>query len=103
MTNKTKKLELEIEGQEVIRQVRRVIIEVPADMSDEEVECVNADHFNHVEERSDWEIEESEGIYAEGFPTVVAVADADAEPDVIVYRDGQGEFRVRGNREFLLD
>lgn len=87
----------EIEGQEVTRQVRTAILEVPEDMTDEEVECVNADHFNHVEERTPWEVEGTDGIYAEGFPTFVGLADDDAEPEVIVYRDDNGEFRVRGS------
>ena len=92
---------MEITGEEVVRHVRTVILEVPEDMTDKEVECVNAHHFQQVDERADWEVEESEGIYAEGFPTFIGLAD-DAEPDVIVVRDDNGEFRVRGNEKFLL-
>ena len=100
MSTKTKRVEVEIEGQEVTRQVRTVILEVPEDMTDEEVECVNADHFNHVDERTSWEVEDTDGIYAEGFPTFIGLADNDAEPEVVVYRDDNGEFRVRGNESF---
>ena len=101
MSTKTKRVKVEIEGQEVVRHIRTVILEVPEDMTDEEVQCVNADHFNHVEERTDWEVEDSEGIWAEGFPTFIGLAEKDAEPDVIVLRDDSGEFRVRGNEKFL--
>jgi hypothetical protein len=97
MTTKTKRVAVEIEAEEVVRHYRTVVLEVPDDMRDEEVECVNADHFNHVPEGSEWEIGESEGIYATGFPIFVGLAGDDAEPDVIVLRDESGEFRVRGN------
>lgn len=102
MSTKTKRVAVEIEGREVVHHVRTVILEVPEDMTDKEVECVNADHFNHVEERVPWEVEESDGVYAEGFPTFIGLAQEDAEPDVIVVRDDNGEFRVRGNEKFLL-
>jgi hypothetical protein len=102
MSTTTKRVAVDIQGQEVVRHVRTVILEVPEDMTDKEVECINADHFEQVEERTEWEVEESEGINAEGFPTFVGLADDDAEPDVIVFRDDNGEFRVRGNEKFLL-
>ena len=96
MTTKTKKVEVEIEGQEITRQVRTAILEVPEDMTDEEVECLSADHFNHVDERTSWEVVDSEGLYAEGFPTVIGLAADDADPDLIVYKNDNGEYRVRG-------
>lgn len=102
MTKKTKKVQLEIEGHETVRLLRKVVMEVPCDMSDDEAECVNADHFNRVDERTDWEVEDTDGILAEGFPTFIGLADNDAEPDVIVYRDDSGEYRVRPNEKFLL-
>jgi hypothetical protein len=102
MSRKTKRVAVEITGEEVIHYVRTVILEVPEDMLNEEVECINADHFEHVEERTPWDVEYSDGTYAEGFPTFVGLADDDAEPDVIVFRDDNGEFRVRGNEKFLL-
>ncbi|APZ93334.1 hypothetical protein [Fuerstiella marisgermanici] len=102
MKNKTRRVTVDIQGQEEIRHIRSVIMEVPEDMLDEEVECVNADHFNQVEERSEWEVDDSSGIYAEGFPTLVGPAAPDAEPDLIVVRDDNGEFRVCGNEKFLL-
>lgn len=102
MKNKTRRVIVDIQGQEEVRHIRSVIMEVPEDMLDEEVECVNADHFNHVDERSEWEVDESSGISAEGFPTFIGLADNDAEPDLIVYRDDGGEYRVRPNEKFLL-
>lgn len=102
MSTKTKRVAVEIEGREVLRHVRTVILEVPEDMTDKEVECVNADHFNDLRERTEWEVEESEGICAEGFPEFIGLADDDAEPDVIVVRDDSGELRVHGNEKFLF-
>lgn len=102
MTKKTKKVQVEIEGREVVSHVRTVILEVPEDMPNEEVECVNADHFNDLGELTEWEVDDFSGIDAEGFPTFIGLADNDAEPDVIVYRDDSGEYRVRPNEKFLL-
>lgn len=102
MSTKTKRVAVEIEGREVVRHVRTVILEVPDDMLDDEVECVNADHFNQVEERTEWEVEDSTGISAEGFPAFLGLADEDAEPDLIVVKDDNGEFRVRANEKFVL-
>ncbi len=91
MSTKTKRVEVQIEGTEVIRHVRTVILEVPEDMTDKEVQCVNSGVFNDVDERSDWEVEESEGIWGEGGPTFIGPAAGDANPDVIVIRGEDGE------------
>lgn len=99
---KTKKVKAEIQGREVIEYYRTVILEVPEDMPDEEIGCVNADHFNQVAERTDWEPEDSTGIYAEGFPDDFGEAAEDAEPDVIVTRDENGEYRVCPNEKFVV-
>ena len=100
--SKTKKVLMDIEGEELVRRIRQVVMEIPEDMSNEEAECVNADHFNNVEERTEWEVNDSSEIRAEGFPTFRELADTDAEPDLIVYRDDSGEYRVRPNEKFLL-
>lgn len=97
-----KKVVLEIEGKEVVTYVRTVVAEVPDDMPDEEIECINADHFSRVEERTDWEVNDSEGVCAEGFPTVVGDAPDEAEPDLFVVRDEHGEYRIQHNEKFLL-
>lgn len=102
MSTKTKKVQAEIQAEEVIRHYRTVVLEVPNDMLDEEIGCVNADHFNHVGDGSQWEIEESEGIYATGVPIYVGIASDDTEPDVIVYRDENGKYRVRPNEKFVM-
>lgn len=98
----SKKVMLDIEGKEVVTYVRTVVAEVPDDMPDEEIGCINADHFSRVEERTDWEVNDSEGVCAEGFPTVVGDAPDEAEPDLFVVRDEHGEYRIQHNEKFLL-
>ncbi len=102
MGTKTKRVEVEITGEEVICSVRKVILEVPEDMSNEDVECINADHFGQVEELTSWEILDSSGTYAEGSPTFIGLAGDDAEPELSVFRDDSGEFRVRGHEKLPL-
>ena len=43
MSTKTKKVQAEIQAEEVVRHYRTVVLEVPVDMRDEEVECVAAE------------------------------------------------------------
>ncbi|MDA9856586.1 hypothetical protein N9D23_00575 [Rubripirellula sp.] len=98
---KTKIVELEITGTETTTQYRTVYVEVPIEMSDEEIGCINADIFNGVQERTEWEIDDSDGVDAEGFPDVIGQAEDDIEPDVIVHIDESGEYRARVNEKFL--
>jgi len=102
MSTKTKRVEVEIIGEEVNRYVRTVILEVPEDMLNEEVERFDADHFGLVEELTSWEMFDSSGTCAEGTPTFVGLAGGDAKPELIVFRDDSGEFRVRGHEELPL-
>lgn len=90
---------MKIYGNEVVHSVRKVVMEVPHDMTDEETKCVNADNFNDVEERTDWEIIDSDGLYARGFPSFVELAPDDATPDLQIVRDENGEYRVRKHSE----
>ena len=100
-TNKTKKIIVEFEGSEDVRHFRKAILEVPEDMGDGEIECIDADHFDEVPEQSSWEKDESFGIAAVGYPEFIGEAAEDAEPEAIVYRDEYGEYRVRPNEKFV--
>ena len=88
----TRKITMMIEGQPQGYAHHNVVMEVPECMTNEEAECVNADHFRHVQ--SGWEIEESEEVCPQGFPDFVGVAEPNAQPDVIVIKDENGEYRV---------
>ena len=96
---KTRKVIAEISGHELVEHYRQIVMEVPEDMTDREIECVNADRFNHVDEQTAWEMEESNGIVAVGYPELLDVAADDARPEVVVHRDDNGDYRVRPNVE----
>jgi len=98
--NETRIVELEIKGVETTTQYRTVYVEVPTEMPDEEIGCINADIFNHVTERTEWEVDDADGVCAEGFPEVLGPAPDGEQPDVIVTKDETGEFRANVNEKF---
>jgi hypothetical protein len=79
-----------------------VYIEVPIEMTDEEIGCIDADIFDYVWERSEWEVDDSDGVCAEGFPEVLGPAPEGEQPDVIVTKDETGEFRAKPNEKFVI-
>ena len=66
MNKETRRIEIEICGEETLRHSRRLCIEVPKEMTDEEIELMNADIFSEVAESTEWQIEESDGICPDG-------------------------------------
>lgn len=102
MKEETKLVKVDITGEETIRHIRTVVMEVPVDMPEEEVESINADIFDYVEPNSEWEVEESYGISPTGSIDFVGPADKGAEPEVIVYRLDKGEYEVKVNEKSSL-
>ncbi|WP_143549230.1 hypothetical protein [Rhodopirellula bahusiensis] len=84
---KTKRMEIEICGDETTRHCRRLCIEVPAEMSNDEIELIDAEIFNDVAETTEWEAEESDGICADGHLYLVGPAKTDAEVELTISLD----------------
>ena len=82
MNKETRRIEIEICGDETIRHLRRLCIEVPIEMSDEDIEMMDASVFAEAAETTEWEIEESDGIFPDGNPCVIGPAKADAEVEL---------------------
>jgi hypothetical protein len=101
MNTTTKNVRAEIRGQELVYYIRSVVLEVPEDMTGEEVESIDADYLNEFEDRPAWEITDSDGLRIEGVPEVLGDVADNEKPDVIVYRDEAGEFRVRPNEKVV--
>lgn len=87
MNKQTKRIEIEICGEETIRHLRRLCIEVPKKMDDEDIEMMDASIFAEGAETTEWEIEESDGIFPDGNPCVIGPANADAEVELTLNLD----------------
>lgn len=87
MNKETRRIEIEIFGDETIRHLRRLCIEVPNEMDDEAIEMMDASIFAEGAETTEWDIEESDGIFPDGNPCVIGPANADAEVEVTLDLD----------------
>ncbi len=87
MNEKTKKVELEILAEETVHHLRTVCIEVPEEMTDEEIESLDVSIFNEGFETGEWQIEESDGIWPCGKPTIVGPAGPGAEIELTLESD----------------
>ena len=94
MSKETRRIEIEIFGDETIRHLRRLCIEVPIEMSDEEIETMDASVFVEVAETTEWEIEYSDGIYPDGNPCVMGPAKTDAEAELTLDLDDLRRLRT---------
>tara|TARA_A100001391_G_C5062620_1_gene276437 strand:+ start:433 stop:735 length:303 start_codon:yes stop_codon:yes gene_type:complete len=97
---KTKIIELEIQGVETIVRCKQVYAEVPIEMTDDEIYHVESDIFNYVQEQTEWDVEYSEGVHADGSPEVVGTAPEGTVPDVIVTVDESGKYISEINESF---
>lgn len=87
MNKKTRKIKIEICGDETIRHCRQLCIEIPTEMSDDEIELIDAEIFADVAETTEWEAEESYGICPDGNPCVIGPADATAKIELTLGPD----------------
>lgn len=87
MKKETKRIEIEICGEETIRHLRRLCIEVPKEMDDEDIEMIDASVFAEFAETTEWEIEESDGIFPDGNPCVIGPAKTHAEVELTLDLD----------------
>ena len=91
---KTKLVEIEITGREIVTHIRRAIIEVPVEMTLEAMCQLETEDFDHLDQRTDWEADDSEGISSEGTAYFIGLAPAGAEPEAVVVGNDDCGYRV---------
>ena len=58
----TRKFEIAVWGEEIIRHSRILRVELPDDVTEDEIDLIQSDVLEQVPEPPEWDIEESDGI-----------------------------------------
>ena len=88
----SKKYVIEVSGEEVIHHSRRITVEVPESTTATEIEELCSSVFDAIPEPPEWEVEESEGIWADGQShEIVREASSDELTHARLVRNVDGE------------
>lgn len=90
-----RKLEIVVWGEETILHGRHLRVEVPDDVTDDEIDSLQSDVLDDVPNGPDWWLEESDGICA-SMETVDFVGELDSSDsvDARLVRNSNGELEL---------